>query len=365
MSSAARGLRARDRIRKLIPSDPRVAVRDGELAILIVCNLVTTVGLAGDIARHLLDPDSLDNDFISGWHLVLYGGVASVGLWLGLGAIRRGPAFLGASVTTVIGFALLSFGGVCDAAWHARFGTEAAVEALVSPPHLVVFAGLTFLLTSPIVILWKRHATRLGWVASIAALTSVVSAVLVTMLFTGFLSPLAGGLSLQAGYVEPLVGESLQDYDQVRGLGIAVWTVAVLVAAFTVVLVRFRLQPGLIVVGFLLIGVPALEISDGVEPLVVGFGVAGVVTELLVVLLGRPTLGRGGASLVGAAMGASLWGATFAMLSRDGRLYWTEALWGGTITLSALVGAAVAALVALPAPTGDAFVDSPMGPLPR
>lgn len=363
--SSARSLRLRDRVRKLLPRDDRVAVRDGELAILIVCNLVTTVGLAGDIARHLLEPESLDNDFVSGWHLVLYGGVASVGLWLGLGAVRRGPAFLGASVTTVIGFGLLSLGGATDLVWHEQFGTEAAVEALVSPPHLVVFAGLTFLLTSPIVILWKRHATRLGWVPSIAVLASTISAVLVTMLFTGFLSPLAGGLSLQAGYVEPLVGESLQDYDQVRGLGIAVWTVAVLVAAFTVVLVRFRVQPGLVTVGFVLIGLPALQISEGAEPLVAGLAAAGLVTELLVLLLGRPTLGRGAASLVGAATGASMWAATFAVLAGDDRLAWTEALWGGTITLSALVGAAVAALVALPAPTGDTFVDSPMGPLPR
>ena len=93
-------------------------------------------------------------------------------------------------------------------------------------------------------VLWRRPARRLGVVASIVALVSVVTTVLVIALFTGFLSPLASGMSLQAGYVEPLVGESLQDYDQVRGLGIAVWTTAVLVAAFTVVLVRFRPVPG-------------------------------------------------------------------------------------------------------------------------
>jgi hypothetical protein len=36
----------------------------------------------------------------------------------------------------------------------------------------------------------------------------------------------------------------------------------------------------------------------------------------------------------------------------------------GTVVLCGMVGAAVASLVALPAPTGDAVVDSPLGPRP-
>jgi hypothetical protein len=344
----------------------RPAVTDGEMAVFIVCVLVTTIGLAGDIARHLEHPESLENDFLSGWHLVLYGGVASVGAFIGVGAIRRGPAYLASVATGVIGFALLSFGGAFDAVWHEVFGTEALVEALVSPPHLVVFAGLAFLLTSPIVVLWGRPATRLGLVGSVAVLVSIVSTVLVTSLFTGFLSPLSGGLSLQVGYVEPLVGESVQEYDTVRGLGIAIWTSALLAAAFTVVLVRFRLLPGAVLVGFLLLGIPPLVVSEpeSIYPLTLGFAAAGVVIEVCVLLLGRPTLGRVAASVTGAAAGAALWAATFAGLAADDRLAWTEALWAGTITLSALVGAAVAGLVALPVPTGAAVVDSVPGPHP-
>ena len=343
----------------LTPPD-RLEVGDGELAALIVCTLVTTIGLAGDIARHLQHPNSLNGDFLSGWHLVLYGGVASVGIWIALGAARRGPGFVGSVPTTTVGFLTLAVGGACDAAWHKVFGTEAAVEALVSPPHLVVFSGLMCLLTSPLVLLWRRPVRRLGLVPSIAALVSVVSALLVTSLFTGFLSPLAGGLSLQAGYVEPLVGESLVDYDQVRGLGIAVWTVAILVAGFTVLLTRFRITPGLCVVGIALLGVPGLYLADrSIYPMVWGFVGAGVVVELCVAAMARPTLGRAAASLTGALTGASLWATTFFFLHLDHRLGWKEALGGGTVTLSALVGAAVAALVTLPPSTapGDGAPD--------
>jgi hypothetical protein len=365
------GLVARDRLRRAVPTDPSISVDDTELCFLLLCNLVTTVGLAGDIARHLRNPDNLGNDFLSGWHLVLYGGVTAVGVWLGVGAIRHGPAFLHTAGTTTIGFFTLAVGGFADAAWHHQFGTEARVEALVSPPHLVVFAGLMCLLASPMVVLWKRPARRLGLVASVAALVSLVSSVLVTSLFTGYLSPLAGGLSLQQNYVEPLIGASLEEYDQVRDLGIAVWTVAVLVAAFTLVWVRFRLLPGMTTFAFILIGLPAYVVQgDGISwdspirPLVVGFAVAGLVAEGLVALLGKPTLGRAAASFTGAVVGAMLWAATFAGLHREHLLLWGPSLWGGTIAISALVGAAVAALVALPAPTGDSVVDTILGPRP-
>jgi hypothetical protein len=358
------GFVAKERIRRM--RGDQIDISDAALLVLIACNVLTTVGLAGDIANHLQNPGDLEGDFLSDWHLVLYGGVTTVALWLGVGALRHGPAFVWSAGSTTVGFLLLAFGGAFDSIWHAQFGVEANVDALVSPPHLVVFAGLALLLASPVVVLWRRPARRLGWVASAVALVSVVTTVLVISLFTGFLSPLASGMSLTFGYIEPLVGESANEYDEVRGLGITVWTTAVLVAAFTVVLVRFRPMPGLVALSVFLCGAPALLLTDQavIKPLVIGYAVAGLVTEVMVALAGRPTLGRLAASVTGALMGSMLWLSTFALLDREDRLMWSTAMWSGTVVLSGLVGAAVAALVALPAPTGAAVVDSPVGPRP-
>jgi len=355
----------RERIRHL-RGDDHIAISDLELLVLIACNVLTTVGLTGDIARHLQNPDDLSGDFLSGWHLVLYGGVTTVALWLGVGALRHGPAFVWSAGTTTIGFLTLAFGGLFDSVWHAQFGTEANVEALVSPPHLTVFAGLAFLLASPVVVLWRRPARRLGWLASVVALVSVVMTILVISLFTGYLSPLASGMSLSYGYVEPMVGESINDYDQVRGLGIVVWTAAVLAAAFTIVLVRFRPMPGLLTVSIFLCGAPALLLTDPdtIKPLVIGYLVAGVATEGMVAITGKPTLGRLSASVTGALLGSSLWGATFLLMRSEDRLVWSPSMWSGAVVLAGLIGAATAALVALPAPTGAAVVDSPVGPRP-
>ena len=320
---------------------------DAELSVLLLCTLVTTVGLAGDIARHLLDDvENLQGDFLSGWHLVLYGGVASVGAWIAVGALRRGPAFVGSVPTTTAGFLVLTVGGLVDSVWHEAFGTEQAVEALVSPPHLIVFAGLVLLLTSPLALLWPRPVNRLGPVASAAAVVSVVSALLVASLFTGFLSPMAGGLSLQAGYVEPLVGESMQDYDQVRGLGVVLWSPVLVLTGFVVLLGRFRVTPGLLVAGMSVLGVPPVVLAgDHALPVLVGFAAAGVVLEAGVAVFARPTLAPVGASLVAAAVGATLWTGTFVALRVESRLQWSETMVGGSIMLAAMAGAAVAVVV--------------------
>ena len=333
--------------RQFLPPPEPLRIGDGELAVLIVCTLVTTIGLAADIARHLLDDvANLQGDFLSGWHLVLYGGVASVGAWIAFGALRRGPTFVGSVPTTTIGFLTLTVGGLVDAAWHEALGTEQAVEALVSPPHLIVFAGLAFLLTSPLVLLWRRPVNRLGPLASVAAVVSVVSALLVASLFTGFLSPMAGGLSLQAGYIEPLVGESMQEYDQVRGLGVVLWSPVLILSGFILLLGRFRVTPGLLLVGMAVLGVPPVVLAgESSVPVLIGFVVAGVVREVGVALAARPTLRPAAASAVSAAVGSTLWAATFVALRAESRLNWSETMVYGSVMLAGMGGAAVAALV--------------------
>jgi hypothetical protein len=217
------------------------------------------------------------------------------------------------------------------------------------------------------VVLWRRPARRLGWSASVVALASVVTAVLVISLFTGFLSPLASGMSLSPGYVEPVVGESTVEYDQVRGLGIAVWTTAMLVAAFTVVLVRFRPIPGLVGLSVFLCGAPALAITDpaAIRPLVVGYAMAGLVDRGAAGTARQADPGRCGGGGDRAPPWARCCGRPRSPCSpKMAACGWSQALWSGTVMLAGLVGAAVASLVALPAPTGDAVVDSPLGTAP-
>ena len=162
-----------------------------------------------------------------------------------------------------------------------------------------------------------------------------------------------------------MIGESINDYDQVRGLGIAVWTVAVLVGGV-------HRGPRALPAGardaalsVFLCGAPALLLTepDVIRPLVLGYAMAGLVAE---------GLWSSSASPRSAALGAAVTGAASARCSGPPRSRaqprGPAGLEHGPVVghdlLSGMVGAAVASLVALPAPTGDAVVDSPLGPRP-
>ena len=324
--------------------DDHRPVPPGALLGLVAIDLVVTIGLAGDILRHVRNQNLNGQDFLSGWHLVLYGGVLAVGVWLGLAALQLGPGVvLGEARFVTAGFLTLSFGGVADSAWHAAYGTEAAIEALVSPPHLVVFVGLCLLLLGPLRAQWQRDRVVLGPIESACVVLPVASVLLVASLFTGFLSPLTGGMDLGSGSVEPLVGASYSQYDLVRGLGIVLWTTVLLVVPWSMVLDRFRLFPGFALVALAGLGLPPLLVTGSTaRASFFGFLAFAVAIEAAARHRGAPPAWL--RMLVGAVAPASLWAVHLLVVSRSGELRWSQAEWSGVIVLSAIWGAVAAAV---------------------
>lgn len=319
---------------------------------LLGCSFVVGIGMAGDVWTRLLDPFAAPGTPIGGWKLAQLAGMGLVAVWTALGAARRGSDWLVSVLPVVVGLGLLAVGVLVDLWWHERFGSEVMLETLVSPPHLLSLAGVLLLLVTPVFVLWHMPARRLGFLASSCIVLSVVFSLQIVSLFTGFASPLAGGMTLTYGYVEPVVGESAVEYDQIRGLATVAWSAVLLSATFTIVLVRFKLVVGFVALTMAATAAPTLVITGReILPLVVGFLVAGTVAEAVVALAGRPTLSRGAAVLNGALMCTSLWVVAFRILSMDGRLDWTTSLWTGSVVLAALIAAATAALVALAVPS--------------
>jgi len=309
----------------------------GWLVALMAADTVAAVGLFGDIARHVDRTELLTGaDFLSGWHLVLYGGVTGVGLVLGLLALRHGPrAPLRLLPSATYGVGILCVGGLADALWHEAFGVEAAFEALVSPPHLLILLGLVLLMVAPVGALAAGPGRALDGVQSVVLALSVTSLLLVVSLFTGYLTPLIGGSELQAGtYLEPLLGTSAEDYDVSRGLAVALWFSALV--SVTVAVVRARTDPALgtwtIAFGFLGLA-PLVANGDAATPLTVALLVYGLASDL-VGLRGRPH-----PLLTGLAT-AALWVTLFAAVARRGDLAWGRELWTGVVTTGFLVGAA-------------------------
>lgn len=309
---------------------------------LMVANTIAAVGLFGDIARHVsIGIANVEQDFLSGWHLVLYGGVAGVALVLGVFAIAHGPRapivlLPGASG----GLAALTLGGIVDAIWHELFGVEASFQALVSPPHLVIFAGLVLLVVAPVAAVAVGPHVRLDAARSLVLALSVTSLLLVISLFTGYLTPLIGGSEFQAGaYVESLVGTSYLDYDTARGLAVTLWFGTLL--SLVVVLVRARTAPlaGTWTVAFGLLGLAPLIATGKVAwPITAGLVVFGILSDL------GATRSRPHPLATGVAA-AAMWAAMFAVIGRRGDLIWTRELWSGVIATGFLVGTATGAAI--------------------
>jgi hypothetical protein len=124
--------------------------------------------------------------FITPWHAVLYSGMFAILAFLGVEALRnqaRGqepnrmlPTGYGLSLA---GCVLFGIGGVIDMFWHLRFGIEVSLQALVSPPHLLLMLALGLIVTGPLRAAWRRPGTRAPW-------TAVISATLLLSMFTFF-----------------------------------------------------------------------------------------------------------------------------------------------------------------------------------
>lgn len=312
---------------------------------LMAANTVAAVGLFGDIARHVTIVGVVEEDFLAGWHLVLYGGVAGVALVLGLLALQEGPDAPGRRLPSAAGgLALLTLGGILDALWHEAFGVEAAFTALVSPPHLVVLLGLVLLMVAPIGAL-AREREPLDRPRSVILALSVTSLLLVISLFTGYLTPLIGGSELQAGaYVEPLVGTSFLDIDTARGLATVLWFSALTSLAVVVTRTRVAPLPGTWTVAFGVLGLaPLIATGTTALPLTLGLLALGAVTDL--------TSRRGRPHPVATGLaGAAMWAVVFGVIGLRGDLVWLRELWMGAITTSFLVGLAVGGAIRWVAP---------------
>src|ERR1700716_4070271 len=124
--------------------------------------------------------------FYTPWHAVLYSGMLALLIFLGTTALRnqaRGsepdrmlPTGYGLSLA---GCALFGIGGVIDMFWHLRFGIEVRLQALISPPHLLLMLALGLIVTGPLRAAWRRPVMS-------APFTAVISASLLLSMFTSF-----------------------------------------------------------------------------------------------------------------------------------------------------------------------------------
>jgi hypothetical protein len=113
--------------------------------------------------------------FFTPWHGVLYSGFALAAgvhvltLYRRVAqGIRWQDALPKGYQLSLIGIVIFAVGGVGDMLWHEIFGVEKGVEGMISPTHLLLIVGATFVYGGPLRAAWQRRERGNLWPAMLS-----------------------------------------------------------------------------------------------------------------------------------------------------------------------------------------------------
>jgi len=285
--------------------------------------------------------------FFTPWHAVFYSGFVATAGWVLATATRaRQPepsglaAFPAGYGLAVVGVVIFAVGGAGDLAWHSIIGIEQDVEALFSPTHLLLFAGMALILSTPLRAAWSDPAQPAapGYRRLLPVLASTA---LVTVL-------VAFAFMYWAAFIQT-IGASSYDPHLLDGVASVLATNLILLASLLLLARRWRLPFGTATtiyagVGVLMGAVDAYRLPA----MVVAAVLAGLAVDGLLRLL-QPLAGPRRFWAAGALVPLTTWSVYFAAVTVTAGIGWSAELWTGTIAWTCLLGLALSLLM-LPPP---------------
>ncbi len=317
----------------------------------------------------------LPETFFTPWHGVIYGSLAAVALILfnqwrvgrraGHSLRKAMPAGYGLALVGVLTFV---FAGGADFAWHSLFGIENDIEALYSPPHVVLATGAALVATAPL-----RAASLQGRPNRASRWRAVLSATLLLAILSFFTSemhpfvhpwasaPFKPSFVAPSGLgLPPAPSGGVATTEIVQTLGLVSFVLqALVVVAITLFLIRRwgSTLPAGWLTAFL--GLPTLGLSffhstPWTVPVALLAGFAG---ELLFRRLHPSTAAPRALRIFSATLPVLLFSFYFAALFVLDGTWWSVHMWVGAIVLSGIAGWLVSYLAVPPvAPHPDAQV---------
>lgn len=302
-------------------------------------------GLYLDVWSH--NPPTAAESFFSPWHAILYSGWLVTALWV-IWPLARAlreehrSAAEAIDVLSVAGVLTFAMGGITDMLWHVALGIELGFAVMLSPPHILVGAGIILIVSGPFRGAWAASAETVPTLR--ALLPAVISLALATSII-GLGASAVWGFShadfLRMGSLEQVAAElaptargryQLQELLYQRSVSNIVVTNLVLLAPVFVMLRRWRLPFGAITV-FLTLTTMLVAISAGV-PLLIMLLVslsAGLVADWLVGMLGLSPQRTPSLRMFAAAVPVVLWGLYMAAVHVEWGVAWPPAIWGGAL----------------------------------
>ena len=299
--------------------------------------------------------------FFTPWHAALYSGLGVVAVWVAsvvLRARRPGQRLTAAIPAgyrgTLVGIGIFSLGGMLDLAWHEVFGIEVALDALISPTHLLLGLGGLLVLGTGVRSQGARDRIAQRWQAQRWQAPAVLSMVLMSALVAFFLlytSAFSVAAPVQEFIPTPEGSPGHEEAEQpvVTAMASYLVTTVLLIMPLTHMLVTGRRFPTLGVTAVVgpvawlsvgVVGMPAVPVAGAV-----GATLGALLADLL--LLGahaRRLPARGLAPLVAGVIAALVWGGQMAGFAVQEGIGWPPSLWAGVLVLTAGTAAAVAAV---------------------
>lgn len=324
-STTTSGTRRPDR-RLLQPAPPEAA--DSRFAWLVTgAHTWILVGLFLDGWFHIHRPEG--ESFFTPWHGILYSGVAATVLVHVLQQRTAGGITPGYGPSLVAGL-VVGAAGAIDGVWHTVFGVEADLNALLSPPHLLLITAGTLVFAGPL-----RAALRAPAGARGGLPTAFSAAFVVTGLgfFTQYSNPFTQ-VYLQALDAEPSL--QVRELREVAGVAGAIVFASLIAGAVAILKARTTLVAGSLAV---VVAVPSLALVTQQDTY--RFVPAVLLVALLVELVGR-RLSPALAALLATTALTTAWVLT-SLATRD--VAWTRELLSGSIGSAAAAGYLVGWLV--------------------
>lgn len=289
--------------------------------------------------------------FFTPWHGALYTGLLANAAWIARLAwpnMSRGwrralPTGYGWGAA---GVGVFAAGGIADMAWHLAFGVEASIDALVSPSHLVLFAGGMLILTSPLRSRWALSDTASAVAqAALALPTALASFFLLYVSEFAVAAPTVGYRRVSEG----AAGHDEAQLPAIAGLGGFLVTTAVIVVPLLLAWQRGRAPQGLVTVLVATLSWLSTSVVDFAPAAVAGAAgasVGAVAADMLTQRLDRRSWSVPGARLpaLASVTAGLVWAAHVAVLALTPGLAWPPELWVGVVVLSTMEAATLGAL---------------------
>ena len=198
----------------MVESIQRVKVKQDDGIFILLCTwLIGGIFVDGWAHNHLARLET----FFTPWHALLYSGFLAVAGYLFVTIVRnhqQGAPWREAVPPgyelSLCGMFVFLLGGLADMTWHILFGIEQNVEALLSPTHLLLAFGATWIVAGPLrvavsrTVLYEPGSFKIPY----PAILSIAYILSLLIFFTQFANPIVHSWA-DVRTAEPLISLGL------------------------------------------------------------------------------------------------------------------------------------------------------------